>query len=274
MPRGKGRSTRKGRLRLPENGRTEPIRNWTTLFGPPADGPGASNGRGRTAESGSENPIARGVELGYRVMDEYVQQGRRMAGLRNGSGGGAEALGAGLPQLTERMFQYASDFASVWMEAMGVMMRTRTDMGDGRGAETSNGGGSSGAHAPDEPRPRRNGRSPWDHGAHTATGTAQAGGAMAVVVEVTSRRPVRALVDLRPGPIEGELVVPDLRAPGGKRPRLRGASLEVAPDGKRLTIRLKVPNDHPAGEYVGAIVDQSTAVTRGTLTVSVGRATS
>ena len=69
-------------------------------------------------------------------------------------------------------------------------------------------------------------------------------------------------------------MVSDLRARDPRRARLKGVSLETSPDGKRLTIRLKVPSQHPAGEYVGAVVDGSTAVTRGTLTVTVGGGTS
>lgn len=276
MPRGKGRSRTSGRVRRPEIGRSEPIRNWETLFGPPADGPGSPNGKGLGAEGDANNPVARGVELGYRVMDEYVRQGQRAAGSRGGSAGSREDSGTGLPQLTERMFQYASDFASVWMEAMGVMMRTRGAAED-RPAEGSNGAASGATTDPSReqrPTPPRNGTSSSETGSPTANGIPRPAGAISVVVEVTSRRPVRAVVDLRPGPIEGSLVVPDLRARDPRRARLKGVSLEVAPDGKRLTIRLKVPSQHPAGEYVGAVVDGLTAVTRGTLTVTVGGGTS
>jgi hypothetical protein len=276
MPKAKRGSTRSGRLRLPDNGRSKPIRNWKTLFGPPVDGAGAPDGQGPVAEGEANNPIARGVELGYRVMDEYVRQGQRAAGLRSGSVGPLETSGTELPQLTERMFQYASDFASVWMEAMGVMMRTRGTAGEGRAAEGSNGAGApAAAEPPREQRPPpRAGTSSPAGGTPTANGTPHLGGATSVVVEVTSRRPVRAVVDLRPGPIDGPLVVSDLRARDPRRPRLKGVAIEATPDGKRLTIRVKVASDHPAGEYVGAVVDQLTAVTRGTLTVTVGGTTS
>jgi len=276
MPRGKGRSRTNGRVRLPEIGRREPIRNWETLFGPPAGGAAAPDAEGRAASPKADNPIARGVELGYRVMDEYVQQGQRAAGLRGGSPGAVEASGTGLPQLTERMFQYASDFASVWMEAMGVMMR-RGAAGEGRPAEGADGGAPGPTIDPPRerrPEPRNGPASSGDGAPPTANGTSRASAAISVAVEVTSRRPVRAVVDLRPGPIEGPLVVSELRARDPRRARLKGVTLEVAPDGKRLTIRLKVPTQHPPGEYVGAVVDGPTAVTRGTLTVTVGGGTS
>jgi len=274
MPRGKGRSKTSERVRRPELRRTEPIRSWETLFGPPPQGAGSPDVPDRAAEGDANNPIAKGVELGYRVMDEYVRQGQRAAGSRGGSAGSVEGSGTALPQLTERMFQYASDFASVWMEAMGVMMRTRGVAGEGRPAEGTNEARSGATTDPrgerrPPPRPPSS-----DTGSSTANGTARPSGALSVVVEVASRRPVRAVVDLRPGPIEGPLVVSDLRARDPRRARLKGVSLETSPDGKRLTIRLKVPSQHPAGEYVGAVVDGSTAVTRGTLTVTVGGGTS
>ena len=144
MARVNGKSKRAERVARPQVGRTKPARNWQTLFGPPpADEAGAADeGSGRSKGGDAANPIARGVELGYRVMDEYVKQGARVAGLRGGGGARAsEAGGAVLPQLTERMFQYASDFASVWLEAMGVMMRNGGGPGAANGASATVWGG-------------------------------------------------------------------------------------------------------------------------------------
>ena len=94
MPRGTGKSTRSERLRRPKAGRSEPVRNWETLFGPPADGPEAPDGRSRAGVGDASNPVAKGVELGYRVMDEYVRrQGQRAAGLRGAPAGSARGFG-------------------------------------------------------------------------------------------------------------------------------------------------------------------------------------
>ena len=262
MARVNGKSKRAERVARPQVGRTKPARNWQTLFGPPpADEAGAADeGSGRSKGGDAANPIARGVELGYRVMDEYVKQGARVAGLRGGGGARAsEAGGAVLPQLTERMFQYASDFASVWLEAMGVMMRNGGGPGAANGATHAPANGA--AHAPTNgaaanPAPRN--------------GTAHRNGTISLAVDIASRRPVQAKVDLRSGSIDGPVVVQGLRSRDPRQPQLKGVVLEAAPDGKQLTLRLKVANSHPAGEYVGAIVDQSTGVTRGTLTVTVG----
>jgi hypothetical protein len=275
MPR-KGSNGRTQRLRRPEIGRTEPVRKWETLFGPPPNQADSADDPRPSAESDATNPIARGVELGYRVMDEYVRQGTRFAGLRSGgaAGGGgsvgrvAESTATGLPQLTERMFQYASDFASVWLEAMGVMMRNGGAAGMGGPRTASNGAAAPVAADPPEEAPSpRNGT--HKNGTHK-NGTSHGNGTISLAVDVTSRRPVRAAVDLRSGSIDEPVVVQDLRSRDPRRPRLKGITLEAAPNGKQLTLRLKVANRHPAGEYVGAIVDRSTGVTRGTLTVTVG----
>jgi hypothetical protein len=272
MAKANGTSRRSERLRRPEIGRTDPVRKWETLFGPPADDAGPPDPPRGSTEKEATNPITRGVELGYRVMDEYVRQGARVAGLRGGSATSSGTTGTGLPQLTERMFQYASDFASVWLEAMGVMMRNGGAAGEGPAPVASNGAAAAAvADPPGDPRPASaNGRS-----AHQETsprnGTSLRNGTISLAVEVASRRPVQASIDLRPGSIDGPMVVQDLRSRDPRRPRLKGIVLEAAPGGKQLTLRLKVANRHPAGEYVGAIVDQSTGVTRGTLTVTIDR---
>lgn len=262
MAKGNGKSKRGERVSRPEAGRTKPARNWETMFGPPPDEPGSADGPRRAAENGAAtNPIARGVELGYRVMDEYVRQGARVAGMRGPAKGAADGAGTALPQLTERMFQYASDFASVWLEAMGVMMRN---------------GGGPGASAPATSAPASApppGAAPPEPAAHRPAprnGTSHRNGTISLAVDVASRRPVQATVDLRSGSIDGPVVVQGLRSRDPGAPQLKGVALEAAPNGKQLTLRLKVANGHPAGEYVGAIVDQSTGVTRGTLTVTVG----
>ena len=281
MPKRKANDGRTQRPRRPDIGRTGPVRKWETLFGPPPNQAGSGDHPGPSAESEATNPIARGVELGYRVMDEYVRQGTRFAGSRSGgtAGGGgsvgreADSTAKGLPQLTERMFQYASDFASVWLEAMGVMMKNGGAAGMGGPRAASNGSAAPVAADPPEEAPSsRNGthrNGTHENGTHK-NGTSHGNATISLAVDVTSRRPVRAAVDLRSGSIDRPVVVQDLRSRDPRRPRLKGITLEAAPNGKQLTLRLKVANRHPAGEYVGAIVDRSTGVTRGTLTVTVG----
>jgi hypothetical protein len=86
------------RLKKPEPERTEPIRQWNA-------GDGAAFPDGDAPEA---------VDMGYRVIDEYLQQGRRAAeslGLGGGIAGGLAAAGS-FQALSARLF---SD-ALVWLE--------------------------------------------------------------------------------------------------------------------------------------------------------------
>src|SRR6478609_7917662 len=62
---------RPARPERPELPRAEPIRSWAGLFGP--------GGRSGSARSAVDS-VQRGVEVGYRVIDEYMKQGASMAG--------------------------------------------------------------------------------------------------------------------------------------------------------------------------------------------------
>jgi hypothetical protein len=160
---------------------------------------------------------------------------------------------------------------------MGVMMKNGGAAGMGGPPAASNGSAAPVAADPPEKAPSsRNGthrNGTHENGTHK-NGTSHGNATISLAVDVTSRRPVRAAVDLRSGSIDRPVVVQDLRSRDPRRPRLKGITLEAAPNGKQLTLRLKVANRHPAGEYVGAIVDRSTGVTRGTLTVTVGESAS
>jgi hypothetical protein len=124
------------RIKRPEPERTGPIRNWSTLFGPPKGaapppfpgfpGPGdmpfpfpgvngahfpfpGVNGASfpfpgvNGAPQGPSDVVSRGVATGYRVIEEYMRQGQNVArtiwGGAGGSGGGAAF--SGLPGMED-----------------------------------------------------------------------------------------------------------------------------------------------------------------------------
>ncbi|MEO6601419.1 MAG: hypothetical protein ABIQ16_16200, partial [Polyangiaceae bacterium] len=83
------------RIKRPPLPRSEPIRSWSTLFGAPGEAtgatantppfgipgmphipgiPGLNGGAGLGPEA-----VRRGVEMGYRVVDEYMKQGASAA---------------------------------------------------------------------------------------------------------------------------------------------------------------------------------------------------
>src|SRR4029453_18205911 len=68
------------RVKRPRLDRTRPMRSWSTLLGVPA-------GTNRTSPAPEGRPqagdvIARSVELGYRVVDDYIREGRKGDGRR------------------------------------------------------------------------------------------------------------------------------------------------------------------------------------------------
>ena len=85
------------RRRRPKPERTEPIRNWTRLFGSETPGnasslPGASG-------------VRDGVELGYKVIRGYLLQGQELAGRRAEEEPARAGPGASFENLTERLLR-------------------------------------------------------------------------------------------------------------------------------------------------------------------------
>src|SRR5438128_6977170 len=97
--------TTKKRVRRPEPDRTGPIRNWSALFGaPPARAP-EDEGAAEARPTSLGEAVSRSVELGYRVVDEYVRQGQRAAQRLNDRSLGPETIARDVQDLTARMAQ-------------------------------------------------------------------------------------------------------------------------------------------------------------------------
>ena len=65
------------RVKRPRLDRRSPLRSWATLFGAPS-----SEGRGDDEperRGGVDDVVSRSVELGYRVIDDWMRQGQRSA---------------------------------------------------------------------------------------------------------------------------------------------------------------------------------------------------
>jgi hypothetical protein len=219
-------TTREQRPPLP---RTEPIRNWSTLF----DG-----GQARGADA-----VQRGVELGYRVIDDYLKQGARAAGAFSNPGKAFAPNADDLPRMTERMMQYASDFTSLWFDAMNVMLQTgRTNMG---------------APAPSNGNTASNG---------TSRDSAEARALTRHVLELSASRPVEVTVTIDSLP--GALRVETLQS-SGKGKGITGVEALIGEPGGPLRIKLAVPDALPKGRYSGAIVNAQSGEPCGRITVNV-----
>ena len=219
------------RITRPETERTHPIRSWTqTLFGtlPPASG------------GPLEDVVSRSVELGYRVVDEYLREGQRVAE-RFGAGGlRADAAVGDMQQLTARMARYTSDVLEVWFQFLELAM-------GGRVRPPENGAGAAPPVQPAAPVASR------------------------IRVALDASQPTEVVLDLRPDAAGRRLLVHALRpGDGGEGPRLSDVSIE--PDAGGAVVRVRVPPRHPAGVYNGLVIDEETSRPAGTLSVSVGAA--
>ena len=237
------------RVRRPRPERTEPIRNWSTMFG------GAPNGDGAPA-AGMADVVQRSVDLAYRVVDEYVRQGQRTAERLTGRGAGGALPSAGdMQDAAAQMTRLASDGMRIWLELLGVAMS---------GTMTAGAPGASPFGAP------LGAAAPAAAPAATAAAAAPEAATARVRLELATRRPVEVAVDLRPEAAGAELVAHALRAVDAEIPPLAGATFVGDRAGGPVTLRLAVPDDQPEGIYNGVVVDAASNRPVGTLSVRIG----
>jgi hypothetical protein len=254
------------RHKRPELDRFGPIRRFGGVLG--RDGAPWTESRSERDPS-SPRPVARAVELGYSVIEEYIRQGQAFA-RSAGSQRGPEGPAAPDPRrLTERMYQYASDLAAVWLEyAQTTMGQTRPP-----GAEPGSPPG------PHPPAPHVGGFDIGSDSAPTRSSVAPASGsdttdrapldAPGVSIDIVSKRRAEVTVELKPGSVHAALSVHDLRPRDPRLPRISGVTIDAKPSENRVVVRLDVPDDRPAGTYTGLVVDSVSNLPQGTLSVRV-----
>jgi hypothetical protein len=273
------------RFKRPEPERDQPIRNWSTIYGPYEGSPRAEG------EHGEHDPVRRGVNLGYEVVEEYLRQGERAA--RGFSAGrvSPEAWAGEIQGLTSRTMQFAWDFMSMWFELMGALTMSGVGSAGGTspvfrdwrvgatGGPPPFGMGGPGARPGSEspqgygPPGFRSGAGAPHHGRVDADapgpGAHVPGALPAVALETSSFGPVEVVVDIRPSAMGRRLLAHDLRAPEADKPRLRDVEIEALAEDGRIHVRIRVPEGHPPGTYSGLVLDEAESTPQGTLCVRV-----
>jgi hypothetical protein len=293
------------RVKRPEPQRTQPIRNWWTLFGPPGAVPPPGAGMPMPGMPGARPPmagdgVAQGVQMGYRVIEEYMRQGQNAArafGMPYGPGGmpgmpggmpgmPGGAMPGGMPGMPggampgmpggaqmEALFRSFSDFMGMWMTVMGRGMPGAPGSAprapghapaSGVAGPFAMGEEQEPASATPQPQPVP-APLPRPHVAAPVQPRSEA--PVSLTLELESPRRTEVSFDLRPGSLGLPLVVHDLRAPESDKPRVQGVGIETVPDEDRLILRLRIPAEQPPGIYSGIILDERTSLPRGTLTV-------
>lgn len=233
------------RIKRPKPERDRPLRSMSSFLGTDArDGRAARGDGAANGEPRLDDVVSRSVDLGYRVIDEYVRQGQRVArgiGERSYSPG---AMVSDLQELSGRLAEYAADFASVWSEL--IQLAARSGLGQATG----------GTAAPEAPVPPR--RSAPDREASTR-----------LRITVIATRAAEVSVDLRGFDDHARLLVHALRAVDPAKPRIADVTLSRPSADESPELRIRIPDDQPAGTYSGIIVDAETNRPVGTVSVSL-----
>ena len=293
------------RIKRPEPERTQPIRNWAGAFGPPGEGSPPPPGvpfRGPPFAGPPRDPVSRGVEAGYRVIDEYLRQGQSVAramwspfipgfsapgesvppGANVPPGGsvppgappwaGASAVPEEIQQRMGTMIRQATDLAMMWMDFVGMgsvgAAAPRSPYAGPFGDPGAPRAPFAGPFTAGEPAPSRAENPPVARPAsEPAPERAPVDQQTMITLAIQSKHPVEVSVDLRPRSAGLALAVHDLRSSGPDERRIGGVEITGRADDDQVTIRLSVPDDLPPGVYSGLIVDSRSSLPRGTLSL-------
>lgn len=222
----------KDRLRRPDPGRTKPIRsNHLGNPGSPRAGPDAGKARqGPAARASVNDVVGHTVDLGYKVVEEHIRQGRRAAEhIRSGAYSAGHAQ-EDVKNLIGRVLKVSKELGVVWFDLLSAAL------GDARLLSALAG---------------------TDAAAETN-----------VAIEVRSSRPTQVTLDLRPPSARFAPSVPSLRAADDKIRPLTGIRFKVGAD-KAPVLVVDVPEGQAPGTYTGAVVDSHTHEPGGTLVVRI-----
>lgn len=235
------------RAHRPDPARTAPRRNlskfWQGSGTAAADADRHNPTTAEPAQSGTQasDPVTEGVSLAYRVIERYITEGRRAAEQFNKRPYDSKVSTDSVRELFERIVRFQGEMLPLWIEALGTFARAEGPAvpAAGNGRETS--------HATGAPPARPT----------------------AVSFEITSTRPARVSLELRPSADGRRLMTHGLRAVDPNRPPLTDVSFLPSHDHESATLRIVVPESQPPGIYSGVIVDCDKGESYGTLSVHI-----
>jgi hypothetical protein len=252
-------ASKKQRVRRPVPSRTDPDRRWRGVFGTPKTQPENGNSR---ASAGPDSQAANGaraasyeaVNNAYRVIDEYLRQGQRMAEqfwLPSGGGTGPMGSMQDAGRVFERFLRSAGDMGAAWLEMMS-RWSSPTERDDAPAGKASP--FTAGKQAP----------------GHQARADPQgSSGASGLSVSVESSRKFQIWVDLHGQGQRTDLELRELTALDRSVPAITDIRLEAGSAEGQLTIRVRVPEGQPAGVYNGLLIGRGNHRPGGTVSLSL-----
>ncbi len=186
--------------------------------------------------------------MGYEVIDAQIKEGRRVAEQLSGQvSSGAGAYGSdSIRGMTDGFFRSFADLTTRWLEVMSASTGSAT----GAGTNAS---------------PNHHGGQPSQKGAESSTSSST----VPVAIEVDSKRPVTVTLDLRPGSQARALGNQPLLDPDPDKQPLRDVLFEPPGDDSPLTVRIRVPESHPAGAFSAVVFEREGGQPQGTLSVTI-----
>lgn len=208
-----------------------------------------TNGRGPDP---ADSVVSRAVELGYKVIQEQIEQGQHIAEQLTSGNIDPGMMNSNASELTERVLRFYSDMGALWIEmlesvfrnpAMGEMFSKLMPDANGR----MNGFAGNGASAP-----RTNGHS------H-------------IPVEIVSSEPTgaRVSVDLHTDCSYELLAVYALHAKDPKLSPIAEITFVAASDEWPATIRVFIPAGQASGTYSGLVMNTASDEPAGTMCVLI-----
>jgi hypothetical protein len=247
------------RIRRPNLDRRVPIRDATNYLrdsgswpeNPPndtsqKDNSGTQSQKDNSGTQGSfDDVVTQGVKLGYKVIEQYITQGQRVAEQIS------QPFQKGVPEagtadVVQGMVRLYKDMADVCGNALDLMVRNPV-FWSWLGSFAQN---------------------CVPHTPNGVPGTLNGTGA-AFSVEIASARPTEVMLNVEPSPQPYTPFVHALHAPDRRVPPLTSIAFQKSPKSNMPVLLLKISSKQPSGIYTGVVVDKDTNKPKGTLTVRV-----
>jgi len=251
---------KKNRLHRDDPIRTEPIRDWEQLFRKPgaADSlrPENVNGSEEVPNESEANDhpwddaVSHAVDLGYRIIEDQISQGKRIAEEISERTNPATSVGSDVSDFVRRLLQFNTDLGTTCLEFVDSLTRS-AEFSQNLSNLVDDGIASAGNH---------NAR---DESHETARHN--------VPIDVVSMQPARVSLELHNNVAIDSICVHGLFDLDPSVPPLTDVAFINSEEDQGYVLNIRVPPDQPTGTYAGVVTDSKTNQPRGTLSVRISQ---